>query len=180
MSVLRTRRLVLGPLTADDASFLIELLNEPSVLHSIGDRGVRTEEDVERYLARGPHASYRQHGFGLYRVGLRESDEAIGICGLIRRPGLSDVDLGFAFLPRFWGRGYAFEAARRVVRHAREDHGLRRLVAITNPDNQGSIRVLERIGMRFEGMVRLTGDDPELKLYGCALDSAPRARASTR
>jgi RimJ/RimL family protein N-acetyltransferase len=174
--VLATERLALGPLGDDDAPFLVELLTDPAFLRFVGDRGVRSEADVPRYLEEGPRANYRKHGFGLYRVSLREAGEAIGVCGLIRRPALSDVDLGFALLPRFRGRGYALEAARRVARHAFEDHGLNRLIAITDPDNQASIRVLERIGMGFAGMVRLGEEEPELRLYATK-PASPQLRA---
>jgi [ribosomal protein S5]-alanine N-acetyltransferase len=163
--LLATERLAIRRLTLEDAPFLLELLNEPSFLRNIGDRGVRSVVDARRYLEAGPLASYHAHGFGLYRVELGDSGEPIGICGLLRRPQLDDVDLGFALLPRFWGRGYAIEAARRVLRHAWEDVALLRVVAITTPDNRGSIRVLESLGMTFEGTVPWDEDGAELRLY---------------
>lgn len=180
---LHTERLVLDQLTEDDAPFLVELLTDPSFLRNIGDRGVRRQEDVAGYLDGGPRASYRRHGFGLLRVLERASGEPIGVCGLIRRPTLDDVDVGFALLPRFWGRGYAFEAAERVARHAFEELGIRRLVAITNPDNAGSIRVLEKLGMRFERTIRLEAGQPKLRLYALertAVERSPEGESSPR
>jgi len=163
--VLETDRLALRRLTTDDAGFLVELLNEPSFLLHIGDKGVRTEADACRYLERGPLASYERFGFGLWRVGLKQSGEPVGMCGLLKRDWLTDVDLGFAFLPRFWAKGYAFEAASGVLLHARDAFGLKRIVAITSPDNAASIRLLAKLGFTFERMARASEKEPEVRLF---------------
>ena len=164
MKILETERLILRQFSIDDAQFIFELLNEPSFIQNIGDRGIRTLDDARSYILRVPIASYEENGFGLCLVILKESGESIGMCGLIKREGLEDVDIGYAFLPRFWSKGYAVEAALAVKEYARDVVGLKRLVAITDPENQASIRVLEKIGLRFEKMVRLSEDDIELKL----------------
>jgi len=170
MNTIETERLSIRPLTAGDAGFILELLNEPSFIKNIGDRGVRTLSDAERYIENGPVTSYVRNGFGLCLVTLKESGESIGMCGLIKREALEDVDIGYAFLPRFWSKGYALEAALAVRRYASEVVGLKRIVAIVDPQNQGSIRVLEKIGMQFEKMVRLSQDDIELKLFALELN----------
>lgn len=163
--VLVTARLSLRRLTIDDAAFMLLLVNEPSFLEFIGDRGVRSLEDAQNYLRNGALASYAQHGFGLYRVALREGGTPIGICGLIRRDGLEDADIGFAFLPEFWGVGYAGEAAGAVVVHAHYDIGLTRLAAITDPINVRSIRLLEKLGLRFNRPMQLSTDTSTVSLY---------------
>ena len=168
MTPLTTERLTLRRLTLTDAAFMLELLNSPGWLEFIGDRGVRTVEDAERYLEGGALVMYARYGFGLYRVSLKENDEAIGICGLVKRDTLEDVDIGFALLPQFQGHGYALEAARATMTHAKDDIKLQRVLGITTPHNHPSIRVLETIGLSFEKMVRLSADDVELKLF--ALD----------
>jgi len=165
-TVLETPRLVLREFTHGDDAFVLRLLNEPSWLRFIGDRGVRTLEDARRYLDDGPFRSYATNGFGLWCVEPRESGAPLGMCGLIRRDTLPDVDVGFAFLPEAWGRGYAMEAASAVLAHARDALGLRRVLAITDPENAASIRVLERIGMRREGTVRMPGETLDLLLFG--------------
>ena len=164
MKILETERLILRQLSTDDADFILRLLNEPSFIQNIGDRGVRTLDDARSYILRVPVASYEKNGFGLNLVSLRESGVSIGMCGLIKRDALEDVDIGYAFLPEYWSSGYAVEAAIAVKEYARTVIGLKRLVAITDPENQASIRVLEKIGLRFERMVRLSEDDIELKL----------------
>jgi RimJ/RimL family protein N-acetyltransferase len=169
LKILETERLLLRQFSNEDADFILELLNEPSFIQNIGDRNVRTLEDARAYISNGPVASYRKHGFGLYLVVLKETGESAGMCGLIRREGLEDVDIGYAFLPRFWSRGYAVEAAQAVKTYAKEVVGLTRMVAITDPANQGSIRVLEKLGLRFEKMIRLSADDIELKLFAAEL-----------
>lgn len=146
---LHTQRLQLRPLTLADAPFLLGLLNEPSFIQNIGDRGVRTVAQAELYLSNGALASYAKNGFGLFLVQLSETGQAIGICGLIRREGLDAPDIGYAYLPAFWNKGYALEAARAVLGHAAASLHIRRVVAIAAPDNHGSIRVLEKAGLRF-------------------------------
>ena len=169
MPVLETPRLRLELLTLDDAAFMLELLNEPSFIQNIGDRGVRTLDQARDYLLRGALASYEQHGYGLYRVDLKTSGEATGLCGLVRRDGLDHADVGFAFFPRFWGQGFAVESAMAVKTWAFDDLGLETLVAITNPENTGSIRVLERIGLAFDRRIRLVEDSEELLLYSSSV-----------
>ena len=165
MKILETDRLTIRQFSTDDAEFILEVVNEPSFIQNIGDRGVRTLEDARSYILRVAVASYEKNGFGLYLVVLKESGESIGMCGLIKRNGLEDVDIGYALLPKFWSKGYALEAALAVRDYARDVVGLKRLVAITDPENQGSIRLLEKIGLKYEKMVRLSEDDIELKLF---------------
>ncbi len=162
--VLETDRLVLRRLAVADAEYLLGLLNEPSFLRFIGDKGVRTIDDARTYIVMGPIASYERFGFGMYLTTLKSDGVPIGICGLVKREALQDVDIGFAFSPPFWGNGYATESASAVMMHARLDIGLTRMVAVTAPDNAGSIRVLEKLGLRFERMVRLSRDGPEIQL----------------
>jgi RimJ/RimL family protein N-acetyltransferase len=158
--------LLLRQLSTEDADFILELLNEPSFIRNIGDRGVRTINDAISYILNGPVTSYVKNGFGLYLVKLKETNESIGMCGLIKRDTLEDVDIGYAFLPRFWSKGYAVEAARATKEYAKHVIGLNRIVAIVDPENEGSIRVLEKIGLNLEKMIRLSEDDIELKLFG--------------
>ena len=169
-AVVETERLELHELSSgspEDIAFICRLLNEPSFLDNIGDRGVRSLEDARAYIVKGPIASYRANGFGLYRVQVKETGETAGLCGLVNRPTLADVDLGYALLPEFCGRGYAAEAGAAVLADARARLELRRIVAIVDPRNAGSIRVLEKLDFRFEEMVRLSPDDIELKLFAC-------------
>ena len=167
--MLETERLVLSRLSALDAGFILELLNEPAFLRYIGDRGVRDEADAIRYVEAGPLASYARFGFGLYRVGLKPGGDAIGICGLLKRDALPDADIGFALLERHRSRGYAHEAAAAVLAHGREAFGLRRVLAITSPDNDVSIGLLAKLGFRFERMARMAPDAPEVKLFALEL-----------
>jgi ribosomal-protein-alanine N-acetyltransferase len=166
LTVIETERLILRHLSTENADFILELLNEPSFIRNIGDRGIRTIEGANSYILNGPVASYAKNGFGLYLVKLKETNESIGMCGLIKRDTLEDVDIGYAFLPKFWSKGYAVEAAQAVKEFARDKIQLNRIVAIVDPQNEGSIRVLEKIGLQFEKMVKLSEDDIELKLFG--------------
>ena len=166
MTVLQTARLVLRRLSADDAEFILELLNQPSFLQYIGDKGVRNNDDAINYIQTGPVASYERFGFGLYLVELKDTAVPIGICGLLKRDTLPDVDVGFAFLPDYWSRGYAFEAAAAVMNYGKEVLGLRRIVAITSLDNEASIRLLEKIGLKFERLIKLGEDQREVRLFG--------------
>jgi RimJ/RimL family protein N-acetyltransferase len=170
MNILETKRLILRQFTAEDAEFILELVNEPAFIQNIGDRGVRSLSDAIRYIETGPVASYARFGFGLYLVELKESGESIGMCGLIKRDSLDDVDIGYAFLPKFWSKGYAVESALAIKEYGRDIIGLKRILGITDPANASSIRVLEKIGLKFEKMVRLSADDIELKLFAADLN----------
>ena len=163
--MLDTARLHLRELTADDAPFMLALLNEPSFIEHIGDRGVRTVPDAAAYIERGPRASYATHGFGLWLVELRETGTPIGICGLLKRDALPAPDIGFAFLPAYWSRGYAYEAAAAVCEFARGVLSRPRLLAIVSPANGASIRLLERLGFAFQEQIRMPGDPDDVKLF---------------
>ena len=169
MTQLKTERLTLRQFTLSDAEFILELVNEPSFIQNIGDRGVRKLSDAEKYLETGPISSYERNGFGLLAVTLNDTGQPIGMCGLIKRDALEDVDIGYAFLPAFWSKGFALESSQAVIIHAKETMGLKRVVAIVDPANAGSIRLLEKIGMTFENMVKLSVDDIDLKLYSINL-----------
>ena len=172
MTVLETERLRLRKLSADsdgDAAFIMRLLNEPSFLRNIGDKGVRDLEGARRYITEGPAASYERHGFGLYLVELKGTGEPAGICGLVRREELDGPDIGYALAPEFWSKGYASEAAASVLEFARETLGLRRLAAVVNPDNLASIRLLERLGFRSQRTVTLSKGGAEVRLFEAEL-----------
>ena len=167
MSVLQTERLNLRELTLDDAPFILTLLNDPAFLRFIGDKNVRTLADARQYMINGPMASYVRNGFGLYLVELKDSQTPAGICGLLKREDLPDPDIGFAFLPDFWSKGFAFESASAVMNDARKRLRLKRLLAIVQPDNAASIKLLERLGMNFER----TKDD--VHVFAIDYDSTP-------
>lgn len=165
MTVLETGRLSLRHLADDDAAFILELVNDPDWLRFIGDRGVRSLDDARAYILNGPVASYARHGFGLYLVELRDGRAPVGMCGLLKRDWLDDVDVGFAFLPRFRGMGLAHEAARATLDFALGTLGLPGVAAIVSPENAGSIRLLEKLGMRFERMAVPPGAEQEVGVY---------------
>ena len=163
--VAETERLQLCRLALSDAPFVLELVNDPSWIRFIGDRGIRTLAQAEAYLREGPMASYAEHGFGLYLVRRTVDGMRLGMCGLIKRPSLPHVDIGFAFLPQFTGQGYAFEAATAVLHHARQDLNLTTIVAITAPDNQRSINLLQKLGLHYQEAITLAKDQPAVSLF---------------
>ena len=165
MLVLETNRLRLRRLSLEDAGFMLGLLNEPAYVRFIGDKGVRSIEGARDYILKGPMASYERFGFGLYLVELKDSGAPLGICGLLKRDSLPDVDIGFAFLPQFWSQGYALEAASAVMAYGRDGLGLNRIIAIVSPDNERSIKLLNKLGLQFERMARWPADGSVIKLY---------------
>jgi ribosomal-protein-alanine N-acetyltransferase len=173
IQVLQTERLGLRHLESADAPFIVELLNEPSWLKYIGDKAVRTVRDAQRYIEDGPVAMYARLGFGLYLVELKERSESLGVCGLIKRDTLPDVDLGFALLSRFWGNGYAYESAAAVVSYAKRHLRMDRIVAITTPTNVASGKLLLKLGFALEhSKFPIGGDD--LMLYANAPPASTR------
>ncbi len=169
MQVLATARLRLRTLTLGDAAVYLKVVNTPLFLRWIGDRQIRTEAQARDALAVGPLTMQSMRGYSLYLVERSSDGAAIGMCGLIKRESLDDVDLGYAYLPEYAGQGYATEAAIGVLAHARA-LGIARVVAITSPGNDASDAVLRRAGMRFEKRVYLTPDDPGTQLFSIALD----------
>ena len=163
--IFQTDRLRLRRLTPDDATFILALVNEPSFIENIGDRNVRSEEDAVRYIQNGPMASYERYGYGLYKVELRQTSTPIGICGPLKREALEYPDIGFAFLPLYWGQGYALESSAAVMNYSREVLGLKDIAAITTPTNEPSIKLLAKLGFMFHSMKSLTEDEPPVKLF---------------
>lgn len=164
MKILETERLRLRTLALDDAPFYLKVVNEPAFIEYIGDRGIRTLDAARKAIAGGPVAMQAALGHSLCLVELKQDGTPIGMCGLIKRDTLPDVDVGYAFLPQFGGMGYATEAAAGVLAYA-PAIGIRRVLAITSPGNAASNAVLRKIGMRFEEVVHLTPEDPGTLLY---------------
>ena len=165
MSALETDRLRLRHLTGDDAPFMLELLNDPDFIRNIADRGVRTLEQARQYILTRPMASYEQHGFGLDLVESKQSGLPLGLCGLLRRDCHPDVELGYAFLPAARGKNYAFEAGRATLDFGRRSLGLTRFVALTEPNNTASIRVLEKLGFQYDRVVPWPDPTRESRLF---------------
>jgi len=165
MIVLQTERLRVRHMEPGDAGFMLGLLNDPAWHRFIGDRGIRTLDGARDYILNGPMEMVARLGFGFYVVELKENGCPLGVCGLAKRDFLDDVDIGYAFLPQYGGQGYAFEAAHAVLAHARE-LGLKRIVATVRPDNSASIRLLEKLGLRFERMIQAPDTTRELQLFG--------------
>jgi len=163
--VLTTERLEIDRFTSGDADFALELVNGPSFLRFIGDKGVRSLDDARAYLRDGPLASYERHGHGLWRVSLGDGGVPIGMCGLLRREAVEDPDIGFAFLPAYWGKGYALEAARAVIAYGRDVLELPRIVAFTAVANERSARLLEQLGLRAEELVHLADGGGECRRF---------------
>jgi [ribosomal protein S5]-alanine N-acetyltransferase len=159
MTLIETDRLIISHFSIDDAAFILKLVNSPGWLQYIGDRNVKNLDDARQYLENGPLKSYTQWGFGLYRAALKNTNTAIGMCGLIKRQELEDIDIGFALLPAYAGQGYAHEAASAVLNHATKHLGLQRIAAITMVDNAASMKLLQKLGLRFEKMIRLNNED---------------------
>jgi RimJ/RimL family protein N-acetyltransferase len=165
LKVIETDRLILRWLSTDDAEFILELVNDPSWLKFIGNKDVKTIEDARSNILNKHVEMYNRLGFGLYLTELKEEGVPIGICGLIKRDALEDVDLGFAFLPGFRGKGYAYEAATATIGYGKNVLGLKRIAAITAQGNAASIKVLEKLGFQFEKIVELSKDAEGLMLF---------------
>jgi len=165
MIVLETERLILRHQTVEDAAFILELLNDPSWIKYIGDKGVRTVEDAKTYIEKGPLDMYARLGFGFYLTELKDGGVPIGICGLAKRDYLEDVDVGFAFLPKYRGKGYAYEAASAVMEYAKSILRLNRIVAITTENNDASGKLLEKLGLRYEDLISFNNTDEKVRLF---------------
>lgn len=166
MKIIETERLLIRHLEPDDAAFILELMNSPTWIKYIGDRNIYTEQDARNYLMSGPIKSYKDYGVGMYGVTLKESKSLIGVCGLVKRDYLDDFDLGFALLPGFEGKGFAFEASQGVLSSLTSSPSstIKRIVAFTTEYNKRSRKLLDKLGFTFERVFFL--GDEECMLYG--------------
>ena len=167
--MLETERLQLRWLTLDDAPLMLAIWNDPAFIRHVGDRGIRTVEEARAGMVTGAMQLYEKYGYGPYRVAHKDDDTAIGICGLFRRDSLDEPDIGYGVLPEYCGKGYAYEASRAVMEFARSDLALARLIAIISPNNEPSIGLIRKLGLRFERMHRMQEDEDEVCIYGVQL-----------
>ena len=166
---LETERLYLRRVTLDDTDLMLAVWNDPAFIRNVGDRGVRTAEQAGEAMKSGTLKLYEDYGYGPYSMVLKSDESQIGICGLFKRENLEDPDIGFAVLPDHCSRGYAGEAAFAVVAHARDDLGIHKLTAIVSPENAPSIGLIEKLGLSFDRMITMPGDEEEISLYSTAL-----------
>ena len=166
-----TQRLQLRQLTLADASLMLAVWNDPAFIRFVGDRGIRTLDDAREAMSAGALKLYKDYGYGPYGVVLRGKGTPIGICGLFRREDLDEPDIGFAILPGYCGNGYAYEASVAVLQYAREELGIPRITAIVSPDNKASVGLIRKLGLRFERMHRMAGDEEDVAIYGIRLQA---------
>jgi RimJ/RimL family protein N-acetyltransferase len=169
--MIETNRLHIRIVSLNDAPFIFELLNSPAWLQFIGDRGIHTLEDARQYIRNVPLKNYAELGFGPYLVQLKPNNAPIGLCGLFKRETLADPDIGFAFLPEYIGSGYGYETASAIMDYSRNVLGINRLLGITDPANHKSIRLLEKLGLRFEKRIRFKADSEESLLFATGPDN---------
>lgn len=160
--ILGTNRLHLREFTLDDIEFILKLVNTPSWIEFIGDRNIKTEKAAQDYIENSLMKSYTTNGFGLWLMELKETSKPIGMCGLVKRDTLEDVDIGFALLPEYGRKGYTFEAAKATMIYAKETLHIHKVVAITDTNNVASIGLLNKIGLQFEKELQFSKDDTVL------------------
>lgn len=169
MNIIETERLTLSHLSVDNAVFIFRLTNDPDWLKYIGDRGIKNSEDAGKYISDKIITSYEKNGFGLFLVKDKINDIALGICGLLKRDYLDGADIGFAFLPEFRNKGYAFESASAVIKWGNDKIGLKKILAITQADNVDSIRLLNKLGLKFTDTIKIPDEDQKLELFSIDL-----------
>lgn len=165
VTLIETDRLRLREFTLDDAPFVLKLVNEPAWLENIGDKSVHSLDDACNYLLQGPIKSYQDNGYGLYLTELKLKGEPVGMCGLVKREFFENPDVGFAFLPQYWGLGFASEAARATLDYAQQHLHINTVLGLTSMGNASSMRVLEKIGLKFDKVVDLPGYDEQSRLF---------------
>jgi RimJ/RimL family protein N-acetyltransferase len=163
--ILQTKRLMLRDFNVEDAAFVLRLANEPSFIAHIGDKGLRDLHDAEGFILEGYWTNQERSGYGMFLVCLKDGGDPAGCCGLLYRKNLDVTDIGFAFLPEFWNRGFAYEAAEAIMKYGYSTLGVNNIVGLTSEDNPGSIRLLKKLGMNLEKTVKMSDDDPGTVLY---------------
>jgi len=163
--IVETKRLRLRKITIEDAAFVLKLVNEPSFVSNIGDKGLRDLNDAKRFIKEDYWTNQERSGYGMFIVELKDGDVPIGSCGLLYRKALDVTDIGFAFLPEYWNRGFAYEAANEILKYGYSTLRIKKIVGLTTEDNLGSIKLLNKLGMDFEKVVKMSDDDPGTVLY---------------
>ena len=166
---METERLRLRPVTVEDAELMLSVWNDPAFIRHVLDRGIRTLEQAREAIESGAQKLFEDYGYGPYCMSLKSDGTLVGICGLFKRENLEDPDIGFSVLPPHCGKGYAGEAAVAVVDYARDELGIDVLTAIVAPANAPSIGLIEKLGLTFEQMITMPGDDNAIRLYRMAL-----------
>ncbi len=167
--LMETERMRLRPVTVDDTELMLAVWNDPAFIRNVSDRGIRTIGQARAAIESGAQKLFEDCGYGPYCLSLKSDGTMIGICGLFKRENLSDPDIGFSVLPDYCGKGFASEASVAVVDYARDWLGIRILTAIVSPTNAPSIRLIEKLGLTFEQMITMPGDDGAICLYSKAL-----------
>ena len=163
--IVETKRLILREINVEDAEFVLRLVNEPSFVSNIGDKGLKNLYDAERFILEGYWTNQERSGYGMFLVELKGGGDPIGSCGLLYRKVLDVTDIGFAFLPEFWNRGFAYEAAEAIMKYGHSTLGVKKIVGLTSEDNLGSINLLKKLGMDFEKTVKMSDDDSGTVFY---------------
>jgi RimJ/RimL family protein N-acetyltransferase len=163
--IVETERLLLREINVEDAAFILRLVNEPSFVSNIGDKGLKNLTDAQRFILEGYWTNQKRSGYGMFLVELKGGGDPIGSCGLLYRKVLDVSDIGFAFLPEYWNRGFAYEAAEAIMGYGHLTLGLKKIVGLTSEDNLGSIKLLKKLGMDFKKTVKMSDDDPGTVLY---------------
>jgi RimJ/RimL family protein N-acetyltransferase len=166
--LIETERLRLRPVTIDDAELMLAIWNDPAFIRNVSDRGIRTVEQAREAIEAGAQKLFEDYGYGPYCMSLKSDGAMIGICGLFKRDNLEDPDIGFGVLPDYCGKGYAGEAAAAVVNFARNELGIAVLTAIVSPTNAPSIGLIKKLGLTFDQMITMPGDDDAICLYSKA------------
>ena len=160
-----TEHLLLNPTSVEDAGYVLELLNSPKWLHYIGDRNVMSLDDAKKYVEERILPQLYELGYSNYTITLKSNGAKIGSCGLYKREGLEHVDIGFAFLPQYEKQGYAFESASKILEVANSELHLKKVLAITTQENTDSQKLLEKLGLKFQKIIRIPNDEEDLMLY---------------
>jgi RimJ/RimL family protein N-acetyltransferase len=168
--IIETERLLLREFTVDDSQFILELLNSEGWLKYIGDRNIKTTEQAINYLENVLIEGYRMHGYGFGLVALKKETRPIGLCGLIKRDHLPHIDIGFAFLPSYIGKGYGYEIAKKTLQYGFQQLQQEKIIAITLPTNSASIKLLEKLGLTYESRFVSKDKNEELLIYGISKD----------
>lgn len=163
--IIQTKRLIIRPVAIEDAPFILDLMNTPKWIEFIGDRNVKTVKEAEDYIREKALSQFETHGYGNNVVILRETEEKLGTCGIYHREGKNNPDIGFAFLPDYRGRGYAYEANVKLLQIAKDNYKLNEIDAYTMKENLPSRKLLERLGLVNKGIGKLPTSDEELLHY---------------
>ena len=164
--IIETKRLILREISVADAQDMLRLHSNNQVQKYTGEELITSLEEIQNKI-KERSKEYKKYGFGRWATFLKRDMQFVGWAGLLYLPEFDEIDLGFRFLPEYWGLGIATEACRAILSYGFDNLKLKKIIAIAFKENKASIRVMEKIGMQFDKIAPYEIGSSDAVWYWC-------------